>query len=424
MAMSQDVAIFFCGFWVGQFFHFVGCFYASLLYYLLVMANVFNHNPNFIMVKIKELDLEKQQREGFERQLKATRAFRATGKKQDFRQEVDKENGCIYGVSVCTEGEALGHGCWLDSQFIDDVTKLGNKNKAGLKARFGHPAMSGESFGTFVGRFHNFRTEGIQVFADLYFDESAKHTPNGDLQNYILSLAASDPEAFGTSIVFTSKGYFYKKTNGENISTSDHSDNQDKGTVNYELELDENGYSKYYIEMGELWGCDMVDEPAANPNGLFSSKSFNKDKFAVIATEFLDTNPKIAKFLTANPHKLSEFLSRYNALETGTGVDATAENEADTTEEKEVKEEHTEGGDAPENEDEKPELSAYKKTVAAEFAAMKADIKSLLSRINELEDKPADTPLKILPKGDAKLGKPEEESSWVKAAKAKIGKNK
>jgi len=45
----------------------------------------------------------------------------------------------INGFSVVTKGEALGHGLFLDDDFIDSVVKEGNKGGKGLKVRFTHP---------------------------------------------------------------------------------------------------------------------------------------------------------------------------------------------------------------------------------------------------------------------------------------------
>ncbi len=397
------------------------------------------------MGKIKELGLDQQQRAAFlKEQLKGTKAFRATQKKQDLRQEVDKENGCIYGVSVCTAGEALGHCCWLDADFISNVTQLGNKNIAGLKARFGHPSMSGEALGTYLGRFRNFRQEGSQTFADLYFDEIAKDSPNGDLYAYCLGLAESDPEAFGTSIVFSPEGYYYKKEgSGENISGDDHYSNVENDKADYELEKDAEGYAKTYVSIKELYGCDMVDEPAANPSGLFSSTQFNQDKFAVIATQFLNANPKISDFLLKSPHKLIEFLTRYQSMLSP----ITAENmPEDAPEDEKIvtpnrdEDESIKAVDAPiesVKEDasvvaESNEAALQKvfekgmsdlKTLFQEGVdGLKKDIQSLDKRVTDMETNPSDTPLSIKPVGDATLGKAKEESSWVKSARAKLPK--
>lgn len=102
---------------------------------------------------------------------------------------VNEEKGIIEGVSVCTVGEAKGHGVNLDSEFIQRVAELGSAKSNGLKARFGHPNMCSTALGTFIGRFKNFRQVENQVKADLFLSNEAKSTPHGDLYSYVLGMA-------------------------------------------------------------------------------------------------------------------------------------------------------------------------------------------------------------------------------------------
>jgi hypothetical protein len=67
-----------------------------------------------------------------------------------------------------------------------------------------------------------------------------------------------------------------------------------------------------YITIKELKASDIVDEPAANASGLFSTK-FNADKFAVRVTSFLDENPDVWKFIDEHPEKFTPFLEKYHA---------------------------------------------------------------------------------------------------------------
>lgn len=355
--------------------------------------------------------------------LSATRWFRAnqmTIKLQGAK--VDSKSGVIKGVSVCTEGEALGHDVWLDSDFIADVSRFGNEKNRGLKARFGHPSMSGEALGTFIGRFKTFRVEGNKAVADLYLDESAKNTPNGNLYDYILELA-SNPDVFGASIVFSIDSYFFKKTTGEKISSSEHYKNQDNGTVDYSLELDSYGYPKYYVKMKELYGADLVDEPAANPEGLFSELSsinLHSDKFAVIATQFFNTYPQIAEFVQDNPHKLLEFMAKFSKtpkagkkpldededdllLKKGKkalkaddkndeeGItDEEADDESDASDDSDAQDtEGAEDTDSKDNKDNEALLSAISKMMDKKLSKR---FKSIEDRLSSLEENPTADP--------------------------------
>jgi hypothetical protein len=215
--------------------------------------------------------------------------------------EVNTERGIIEGVSVCTVGEAKGHGVHLDSEFIAEVERQGNASKQGLKARFGHPNMCSTALGTFLGRFKNFSVDGDQVRADLFLSNSAKDTPHGDLHSYVTSMAKDEPDMFGTSIVFT-PGRTY-------VTTED-------GAKEYDFESDTD--APVYVECDTLHACDAVDEPAAN-DGLFSR--FSGETLAGQMTEFLDLNPQVWQTLSDNPSiletlvgygsQIDEFVERY-----------------------------------------------------------------------------------------------------------------
>lgn len=188
--------------------------------------------------------------------------------------KVDRENGIIYGVSVITGNrEATGHEMWVDETMVSQVVDFGNENKQGLKARFDHPNPCAGSMGTVVGRFKNFTKDGIQARADLHLLESAADSPNGDYRTYILNLAAEDPEAFATSIVFR-QGEAYEPQ---------HEDFSDKDP--------EDPFFYPHARIKALTHCDVVDEGAAN-EGLFG----RPDYLAEQAEKFL-SNPQIESIL-------------------------------------------------------------------------------------------------------------------------------
>ena len=65
-------------------------------------------------------------------------------------ENVDKENEVLHGVQITLEGEAKGHGVWLDRAFCEAVAEQGNAmGDAGVKVRFGHPAMCSDALGTY-----------------------------------------------------------------------------------------------------------------------------------------------------------------------------------------------------------------------------------------------------------------------------------
>ena len=263
---------------------------------------------------------------------------------------VDLEAGVIYGVKVCTEGEAKGHGVSLDSEFIDSVAKLGKQTKQGLKARFGHPNMCSESLGTYIGRFKNFstgtttRTGGAEAaccFADLYLSESAKDAPSGDLYSYVVSMAENEADMFGTSIVFREGNRYRRNDKGEKVypRAQDGSWNEEFDKAN----------KPDFVECQALMACDCVDEPAAN-DGLFSA--FSGDTVAGQITQFLDLHPQVFQLLENSPevmaaiasygHRFDEFLSKYRKYRAEAKISSEEENmrKEGATQPEELQEDH------------------------------------------------------------------------------------
>lgn len=155
--------------------------------------------------------------------------------------------GIIRGFSVAKVGEAKGHGASLDSTTIDQIVALGQAAPRGVKARFGHPKMSAESFGTLLGRACNYRRDGDMARADLHLDPTAHATPNGNLAAYVLDLAENDPDAFGASIAFSGTR--------EAVLDQDGKPNKDIPPV---------------FRIKRLHATDIVDDPAAT-DGLFGA---------------------------------------------------------------------------------------------------------------------------------------------------------
>jgi hypothetical protein len=216
----------------------------------------------------------------------------ARGIKQGFG--VDREKGVIRGFAVMTKGFVNDARGWeIDEITLDQVIQAGNHLTIGLKSRFGHPMMSSEALGTFLGRVRNFGKEGDVVRADLYFDESAYKTPDGDLATYVMDLAENDPEAFGASVVlleydleeqFEADGKTPKKdANGNPLPER--------------------------LRVAKLSSVDVVDEPAAN-EGFFGKFFPDNVKLSAGLAEFLDRfiqNPEAVE-------KAGAFLRRYQNI--------------------------------------------------------------------------------------------------------------
>lgn len=221
--------------------------------------------------------------------------------------KVDREGGqygmgIIRGISVITRGEALGHGMWIDHEFVQSVADGMNAKPAGIKSRFTHPGLSGDGMGKFLGRVRDARVQDGKVVADLHFATSAHSTPDGDLAEYVMQLAEDDPEAFGTSIVFESD------VGAEDRFQSDHED--EDGC--FKSPDPENCDNLRHARLSRLFADDVVDEPAANPDGLFH----RGDEIAYRADEFLSfvmglTEQRPSFDIGLDPGRAAGFFQRF-----------------------------------------------------------------------------------------------------------------
>jgi hypothetical protein len=153
---------------------------------------------------------------------------------------VDK-TGVVRGVSLITGGiEAVGHGLHTDQttvkQTVEVCAKFGR-----IKVKLNH----GGGVQDVVGFIDGFRVEGNQAKGDLHLLPSHPQTA------FIRGLIETQPELFGLSLSF-SRG----------IEERD---------------------GKQFVRVLDVLSCDLVDRPAANPNGLFgqgelpgSTKNFNQ----------------------------------------------------------------------------------------------------------------------------------------------------
>lgn len=126
--------------------------------------------------------------------------------------EVDRKAEILRGFVVAQEGPFKSDGRGeFDELSLQQVIKLGNAARGGVKSRFTHPDMSSDGLGKFLGRAHEFTMATAldartgkkvkAVRADLHFDASAHDTPNGDLAGYVMTLAENDPDALSSSMV-------------------------------------------------------------------------------------------------------------------------------------------------------------------------------------------------------------------------------
>ena len=264
--------------------------------------------------------------------------WHATGFTGGGVRSVDPGKFAIRGAQMVKRGEALGHGFWVDKTFVKQVQdSLAAYPDSGLKCRFGHPGMCDDALGTFLGRWKQQEPSAIEAYrgghpvtkseeddgpeealGDLFLSSSAAESPKGDLRKYVLSLAQSDPAAFGASIVFT-----FDRT-GMRDHMAANSPKKEDGTPDFDRFRSPDPDNKRHLphaRMKMLHAADLVDSPAAT-KGLFSGAT--GPALAGQMSEWLQTHPAVFSALNESPEmveiltrhaaELAPFLERYNAL--------------------------------------------------------------------------------------------------------------
>lgn len=218
--------------------------------------------------------------------------------------------GIIYGAAIVTRGEALGHEFWCDGVFLQQVNDALNATPRGIKSRLAHPGLSSDGVGKVLGRFRDSFVDGDIVRADLHFVRTAHSSPGGDIAGYVMGLAAEDPELFGTSIVFEPDAAAEEVFWSENID-------EDGEFVSPDPQNERN---LRHARLGKLWASDVVDEPAANPGGMFSrgqELAYEANALAEYMLGLTDTSPLIEE-LGIDPLRARQFWNRF--LDTHEGV--------------------------------------------------------------------------------------------------------
>jgi hypothetical protein len=223
------------------------------------------------------------------------------------RTKIDHDKRVIFGVSCAQAVEALGHGMILDTKTLDQLVELGNgaKGGRGVKSRYTHPGLSSDGMGKYLGRLRNWRRVGDRALADLHLSEMASKSPDGDLGSYVLGMAQEDPESFGLSVSISISRVWVLE-GGVEIPWRSGEKPPEGATTD-----------KPIVRVKELHACDVVDEPAANRDGLFSSALWGTNQLAAEAFEELD---RLLEEYNVSPERAFEFALSYLAQR---GVDVS-----------------------------------------------------------------------------------------------------
>ncbi|GAA4465410.1 hypothetical protein GCM10023156_53140 [Novipirellula rosea] len=234
--------------------------------------------------------------------------------------DVDREGGrfeagLIKNVSLIAVGEALGHELWIDEVTLAQVAEFAQANsEAGVKCRFTHPGMSSDGMGRLLGRIHDVQVSDDRATGDLHLAKLAHDTPDGDLADYVMNLCEEDPRAAGLSIVFHHDFEAEAKFMEEN--QEEHSYENYRGDIVTGMRFkspDPNNVHNYpHVRLSQLNAADVVDDPAANPDGMFDRQGLARE-----ASEFLsyvaglsEDKPNTTSF-GVDADRAKQFLGRF-----------------------------------------------------------------------------------------------------------------
>lgn len=167
--------------------------------------------------------------------------------------------GLIRGFAVITRGEALGHGLWIDDDFLDQVVAA-SKGKT-FRSRLAHPGLSSDGITSKLGQGMDYRRDGDTVRGDLHFTKASHETPDGDLAKYVMNLAEETPEDFGASIVFDPDIGEMERFESQYTDSDGEFESPDR----------DNTHNYPHARLAALTAVDIVDKPAANPGGMLSA---------------------------------------------------------------------------------------------------------------------------------------------------------
>jgi len=207
------------------------------------------------------------------------------------------EAGFIQNFAVITSGEALGHGSWVDADFVADVAMQLASSKKGVVSRYTHPNMSGDALSKGLGRVV-YRADGDgKVRGDLHFYKAAHKSPDGNLAEYLMDLATDDPESFGASISFERD-----IEAEESYAEANPSSNDPRNVDNLP-----------HVRLGKLRFVDIVSQPAANPDGLFCADDTFKQAEALMGFMLGMTTekPDTSEIFSVDADRLAQFTQRY-----------------------------------------------------------------------------------------------------------------
>jgi hypothetical protein len=155
---------------------------------------------------------------------------------------VDRESGVIKGVSLIALGDARGHDKAVDQKTLESVRDCARQYTDGLRVKF-NPNTFTHGVGTLAGYIpaDTIHVKGGKTIGDLHLYNKMPQ----DIKEFLFELAEETPGNIGLSIEFSG-------------------DDEEVG-------------GNKFARCSEIFAATIVDLPAANPTGLFSSEDNNRN---------------------------------------------------------------------------------------------------------------------------------------------------
>lgn len=228
--------------------------------------------------------------------------------------KIDREGGryaagLISDFAVITRGEALGHGVYCDREFLSSIVEQTEGDEMGRKSRYTHPDMSADGLSKGLGRANRLYLDGDSVRGDLHFFRSAHNSPDGNLAGYVMDRTEEDPQSLGASIVFS------EDVDGTIDHALQHGAKWDGDSLDFsgfKSPDPDNVKNLPHVRLKKYRGVDIVDDPAANPSGMFSQRDqtfADAEKLFSFVVGEIETPPEIS--LDVNPERVASFVTRF-----------------------------------------------------------------------------------------------------------------
>lgn len=219
--------------------------------------------------------------------------------------------GGLQNVAIITAGPAINHDAIVDAGTLASVIKcLGARP---LKSYDSHIRAWSDSVGDILGFFEGFSLEGDRVVA-----KSFSFRPSADARSKasIEECAAIAPQSIGVSLSGMSS-LVWVMADGSEIDCQDSLKRPDGAAGEFPA-----------IRFSNIFSCDFVGSPAANPNGLYNAQA------AKTQTKGKDmANKKLAYFAAkyaAEPAKLARAAIKLSADENATEEEIEKQVEGET----------------------------------------------------------------------------------------------